>query len=101
MSGPHGASEFVKKAVALRYEHGVDEAPTVLAAGQGYLADRLLEVAREAGVPIESNPDLADALSHVSIGTVIPEDLYPVVAELLVFVNRLNQRRGEASGGIL
>lgn len=90
----------MRKAVALRYEHGVDEAPTVLAAGQGFVADRMLEIAREAGVPVESNPELAEALAHVSIGTAIPEELYPVVAELLVFISRLNQSRGQSLGGV-
>lgn len=99
MTGGEEFDQERRKAVALRYAHGVDEAPTVVAAGQGLVADRLLEIARESGVPVEANPELAEALSLVSVGASIPEELYPVVAELLVFVNRMNQLRGTALGG--
>jgi FlhB-like protein len=90
----HGRSADQRRAVALRYEAGRDEAPTVVAAGEGLVADRIVALAREAGVPVEENPDLAAALAQVEIGTAIPEALYPVVAELLVFIQRLNQERG-------
>ena len=83
-----------KRAIALRYDQGRDEAPTVVATGQGLVADKIVEMARESGVPVESNPDLADALADVELGTAIPEELYPVVAELLVFVSRMNKQRG-------
>jgi FlhB-like protein len=80
--------------VALRYEAGRDAAPTVVASGEGHMADRIVAIARDAGVPVEENPDLAAALAQVAIGTAIPEALYPVVAELLVFIQRLNEERG-------
>lgn len=83
-----------KRAIALRYDQGRDEAPTVVATGQGLVADKIVEMARDSGVPVESNPDLADALADVELGTAIPEELYPVVAELLVFVSRMNKQRG-------
>ena len=38
------------------------------------------------------------ALAQVELGTAIPEDLYPVVAEVLVWVNRMNRQRGSAKG---
>lgn len=101
MTGMEADNGELRKAVALRYEQGLDEAPTVVAAGQGFVADRLLAIAREAGVPVESNPELADALASVRVGTSIPEDLYPVVAELLVFVSRMNQLRGKVLGGAM
>lgn len=88
-----------KRAVALRYDQGRDEAPTVVATGQGLVADKIVELARESGVPVESNPDLADALAEVQIGTAIPEELYPVVAEMLVFISRMNKQRGASKGG--
>lgn len=86
--------ETKKRAIALRYDQGRDEAPTVVATGQGLVADKIVEMARDSGVPVESNPDLADALADVALGTAIPEELYPVVAELLVFVSRMNKQRG-------
>lgn len=83
-----------KRAIALRYDQGQDAAPTVVATGQGLVADKIVEMARESGIPVESNPDLADALAQVEIGTAIPEELYPVVAEMLVFISRMNKQRG-------
>ncbi|MEB3222949.1 MAG: EscU/YscU/HrcU family type III secretion system export apparatus switch protein [Candidatus Sericytochromatia bacterium] len=94
MDASKGRPNDARRAVALRYEAGRDVAPTVVAAGEGHLADRIVAVAREAGVPVEENPDLAAALAQVEIGTAIPEVLYPVVAELLVFIQRLNDERG-------
>ncbi|MEB3198127.1 MAG: EscU/YscU/HrcU family type III secretion system export apparatus switch protein [Candidatus Sericytochromatia bacterium] len=100
MAPSDDATDAKIRAVALRYEHGIDEAPTVVARGEGLIADRIVALAREAGVPVESNPELAEALSLVEIGTAIPEDLYPVVAELLVFITRVNARRAAAKGGM-
>lgn len=94
MAAPEDANVPRKRAVALRYEPGAADAPTVVAAGEGLVADRILALAREAGVPVEENPDLAAALAGVAIGTAIPEALYPVVAELLVFIRRLDEQRG-------
>ena len=89
----------VKRAVALRYDQGSDEAPRVVASGQGLVAEKIVEKAREAGVTVEHNPDLADALAQVELGTAIPEELYPVVAEVLVFVTRMNREKGKLKGG--
>lgn len=86
--------EPVKRAVALRYDQGADAAPTVIASGQGLIAEKIVELARDAGVPVEQDADLADALAQVEIGTAIPEELYPVVAELLVFLSKMNKQRG-------
>ena len=87
-----------KRAIALRYSEGQDDAPTVVATGQGLIADKIVEKAKEAGVAIQENAELAEALSQVELGTAIPEDLYPVVAEVLVWVNRMNRKRGSARG---
>ncbi|HBT48214.1 MAG TPA: flagellar biosynthesis [Peptococcaceae bacterium] len=81
----------VKKAVALQYEEKEDAAPRVLAAGRGPVAERIIETAREAGVPIHQDPDLAEMLSKLSIGMQIPPELYRLVAEVLVFIYSLDR----------
>ncbi|WP_425996027.1 EscU/YscU/HrcU family type III secretion system export apparatus switch protein [Caulobacter sp. DWR1-3-2b1] len=73
-----------KIAVALFYE-GVD-APRVVASGQGWLGEKIVETAREHGVPIEENPALAQALSIIEIDEEIPEALYRAIAEILSFL---------------
>ena len=82
--------EKIKKAVALKYERGKDLAPKVKAKGTGAVADKILALAREHGVPIEKDSTLLDALYRLDINEDIPEELYQVVAELLAFIYRMN-----------
>jgi FlhB-like protein len=80
-----------QKAVALRYEAGQDRAPKVTAKGQGVLAERIIEIAKEHGIHIQEDPDLVTVLSKLDAPAEIPEKLYRAVAEVLAFVYRLNQ----------
>ena len=81
-----------RTAVALGYEVG-DQAPRILAAGKGFLAERIIEKAREADVPLHKDDKLAATLSKLEIGDTIPPELYEVVAEILVFVDRMDKLR--------
>lgn len=79
-------------AVALRYASGM-RAPEVVAKGQDYVAQRIKEVAREAGVTIVENKALARALfAAVEIGQMVPPDLYKAVAEVLAYVYRIKHK---------
>jgi len=79
-------------AVALDYEIGTREAPTVVAKGRGHVAEKILEVARASGVVIEANPMLAEALSGVELDQTIPRELYEAVAEVIGFVLRARRK---------
>jgi flagellar biosynthesis protein len=81
-----------KRAAALRYEKGVDAAPKLVAAGAGLVADRILALAKEAGVPVREDAALADALARLQIDLDIPPDLYAAVAEALVWAYSLDAR---------
>jgi type III secretion protein U len=71
-------------ACALRYdEKAGDEAPVVVASGEGELAARIAQAAQEYGVPIVRDVPLARALVELGVGDSIPEALYEVVAEIL------------------
>jgi len=77
-------------AVAIRYEPSEVDAPVVIAKGEGYLAQRIKDVARENSIHIVENKPLARMLYHnVDIGQVIPPELYQAVAEVLAFVYHL------------
>jgi flagellar biosynthetic protein FlhB len=94
MAAVPGASVIVTNpthyAVALKYEHGVTAAPTVVAKGMDAVALRIREVAAEAGVPILENPPLARALhASVEIDHPIPIEHYAAVAEIIGYVMRL------------
>jgi len=79
-----------KKAISLKYERGRDVAPKVTAKGRGAVADKILALAREHGIPIERDNTLLEALYRLDINEEIPEELYQVVAELLAFIYRMN-----------
>ncbi|MEA3365743.1 MAG: EscU/YscU/HrcU family type III secretion system export apparatus switch protein [Candidatus Hydrogenedentes bacterium] len=81
-----------RRAAAIRYDAEHHAPPRIVAKGAGLLADRIIEIARENGVYIHEDPDLAAVLSRLEVDTEIPEELYRAVAEILAFVYRLNQR---------
>lgn len=81
----------IKKAAALSYTPGKDGAPKVIASGKGVIAEKIIEKAREAKVPVYEDEHLAEALSHISLGEEIPRELYEVVAEVLAFISRLDE----------
>ena len=87
-----------KKAVALEYEAG-DTAPKVIATGQGKLAERIIEVAQEANVPVHKDAKLAESLSILDIGEYIPPELYSIVAEVLVFVDNMDRIQSKINKG--
>ena len=86
--------EKSKTAVALSYMPG-DAAPKILATGKGAIAERIIEAAKEADVPTYKDDKLADTLSRLEIGDMIPPELYEVVAEILVFVNDMDKIRAK------
>ena len=83
-----------KTAVALGYQKG-DMAPKILATGTGAVAERIIETAKEADVPLYEDSKLAETLSRLEIGEAIPPELYDVVAEILVFVNDMDKIRAK------
>jgi len=85
-----------KAAAALRYAQGEDPAPKLVAKGLGKTAERIIEAAKEAGVPLYEDPDLLAVLMTLDIGEVVPPEMYVAVAEVLAFIYRLNGRVGGA-----
>ena len=82
--------EKPKQAIALEYDPE-EVAPKVIATGKGQLAERIIEKAKEADVPVHRDDRLADTLSRLEIGDAIPTELYEVVAEILVFVDAMDK----------
>ena len=85
-----------KKAVALRYDAEHDNSPRVVAKGAGAIAERIIELAREAGVPVREEADLVEVLSRLELNEEIPPDTYIIVAEILAWVYRINSRAGDS-----
>jgi len=82
-------------AVALKYAKEEDAAPKIIAKGRNLKAEKIKEIARQAGVPIMRNVPLAHALNKLEVGDEIPESLYDAVAEVLNYVYELSREEGK------
>ena len=97
-----------KKAVALQYGAG-DGAPVIVASGMGYMAEKIVEVAADSGVPIYEDNSLATILTQLKLGQEIPEELYKAIVEIYVYFlhfdpsnvagGRKNERKPEPAAG--
>ena len=81
-----------RAAAALRYKQSEDIAPKLVAKGAGIVAEKIIEAAEKAGVPIHEDPDLLALLMTLNIGEVIPPEMYTAVAEVLAFIYRMNKK---------
>jgi flagellar biosynthesis protein len=84
-----------KAAVALKYNPDKDYAPVVVASGHGPVADKIIEVADQNGVPIFRDDSTAAVLTMLNVGQQIPDSLYEVIAgiyvEILKATNELKE----------
>jgi flagellar biosynthesis protein len=83
----------VLQAAAVAYKPERDTAPRITAAGKGRIAEKILETAREAGIPVREDPGLAEVLSHLEPGDEIPPETYRAVAEVLAFLYRIDSEK--------
>ena len=79
----------MKKAVALRYNKDKENAPRVLAKGEGNIAKNIIKIAKENELPIKKDEDLIELLSQVELDKEIPAELYKAVAEVFSFIYRI------------
>lgn len=81
-----------RKAAALSYKQGF-YAPMVVARGKGIMAEAIIACAREAGVYVHESPELVSLLMQVDTDRFVPPELYRAVAELLVWLYRMEQEK--------
>lgn len=84
--------QLMEKAVALRYNQEQDQAPVVVAQGQGFIAEKIKEIARVSGVPIKEDPQLIEYLMALNLNEEIPAQLYAVVAEVLAYIYGMDKK---------
>jgi flagellar biosynthesis protein len=90
------ADRFAKKpekpprsrAVALRYEPALEDAPRVVASGQGLVADQIIRIALDNGITIRQDADLVEILSKLDLDALIPVEAFAAVAEILSYIYR-------------
>ncbi len=80
----------IRKAVALKYDQAKELAPKVVAKGKGLVAEKIIQVARDNDVLLHEDSNLANVLEVLEMESEIPEALYRAVAEVLVFLYRIN-----------
>lgn len=73
------------RAVALKYDEGVGAAPIIVASGLGHMAEKIVETANMADVPVYEDTSLATVLSQLELGAQIPEEVYKAVVEIYVY----------------
>ena len=81
----------IGQAVALRYDRQMDQAPCVVAKGSGYIAEKIIQAAKQHDIPLVCDPVAGELLHHVDLGTTISPEFYQAVAEILAFVYQLNE----------
>ena len=74
-----------KKAVAISYDERKIAAPVIVASGMGYLAEKMVELAQECGVPIYEDNSLATVLTQLELGAEIPNELYQTIVDIYVY----------------
>lgn len=87
-----------KVAIALEYTPEND-APVVIATGKGVLAEKILDGAKKEDIPVYHDQSLAKTLSKLELGEMIPPELYEVIAEVLLFVDRMDHLKEKMAGG--
>ncbi len=83
----------MKKAVALRYNVEKENAPKVVAKGQGNIAERIIKIAEENELPIKKDEDLVELLTKIDIDKEIPNNLYKAVAEVFSFIYNVTNKK--------
>jgi len=82
--------------MSLRYEEGRQRAPKVTAKGRGRIADEIIRIAGENNIPVREDRDLLELLYPLELDSEIPPELYGVVAELLAYIYRMNQKASKS-----
>ena len=87
------ANDTRRSAAALNYSEGTGGPPTLVAKGEGFIAEKILATAQQHGVPIHHDPALVGALSQLDLGEQIPTELFGAVATVIAFIYRLKQQQ--------
>lgn len=85
----------VKQAAALSYDPADNDVPILSAFGEGAIAQKIVEVAMESGVPVMPEPGLTNMLSKLAVGDEIAPEMYDAVAKVLAFVSEVDKSYGE------
>ncbi|MDW5300027.1 MAG: EscU/YscU/HrcU family type III secretion system export apparatus switch protein [Sedimentibacter sp.] len=74
-----------ERAVALKYDMNKNKAPVVIASGAGYIANKVIEIAEENGVPVYKDDSLSVVLSQLDVGSEIPDELFSAIVDIYIY----------------
>jgi flagellar biosynthesis protein len=80
-----------EKAVALKYDKEKNSAPQLKAKGSGKSAQKIIQIAKENGVPLKKDADLVELLSQVELDEEVPPQMYKAVAEIFSFLYKITK----------
>jgi flagellar biosynthesis protein len=86
-------SPSILKAATLKYDREKTAAPRLTARGRGLVAEKILAIAEEHGIPVHRDADLIEILEKTELDTEIPLEVYAVVAEIFAYVYKVNQQK--------
>lgn len=81
------------KVAALKYDTDSDNAPKVVAAGTGYVAQKILEVALQNGITVYHDDSAATLLTKLDVGQEIPPELYQLVVDIYVQLMKVSEEK--------
>lgn len=87
------------KAVALKYNMEKDKAPVIIASGYGEIANKIINIAENNGIPVYRDDSAASLMCMLKVGSNVPPDLYQVVAAIYSQLIHISKEIGEKSSG--
>jgi len=81
-----------QKAVALKYDAEVSNAPKVTAKGEGFTAQNIIKIAKLHDVPIKKDEDLVELLSKLEVDREVPAEMYKAIAEVFSFLYKMTKK---------
>lgn len=86
-----------QKAVALKYDETQNSAPVIVASGMGYVAEKIVEIANDNGVPVYEDNSLATVLTQMKLGKEIPPELYQTIVDIYAYFLKYVPKQAEAA----
>ena len=80
-----------KMAAALHFDENIDDVPKVVASGRDALASKIIHMAKEKNIPIEEDTGLVAELIDMDLGENIPPQLYTIIAEILLLIEKMEE----------
>jgi flagellar biosynthesis protein len=91
-NNPRTTPQKKRSALAVKYDVSQDSAPRIVAKGKGTIAEKIIELAKDNNIPLYEDPDMIEVLSKLDLGAEIPPELYKLIAEVLVYVYKSNNK---------